>query len=106
MFAVASPGASAPGAIGKVMRLTSAWNAELELFHCVYDAALIGPGGFTSGSNEAAIRAFVEQRRRQLERVVEGATRRTVSRFARVFAGTTRRMRESFAKSSDTGPIC
>jgi len=72
MFAVASPGASAPGAIGKVMRLTSAWNAELELFHCVYDAALIGPGGFTSGSNEAAIRTFVEQRRRQLERVVEG----------------------------------
>ncbi len=37
-FAVASPGGVDPSAMNKVVRRASAWGAELELFHCVFDS--------------------------------------------------------------------
>ena len=71
MFAVASPGGSEPSAIDKAMHSASALNAELELFHCIFDVEVARPGRFATRDVEEDIHEFIEQRQRQLERAVE-----------------------------------
>ena len=71
MFGVATPDRPEPSAMGKAARLASALDAELELFHCVFDpdvgrVPLIGWRAI-----EPDIRDTVEQRRRRLEAAAE-----------------------------------
>src|SRR5581483_3212297 len=41
--------------------------AQLEIFHCIYDAQVDRPGRFGTHGAQADIREFIEQRRQQLE---------------------------------------
>ena len=54
--------------MSKAMRLASALDAELELFHCVFDADIARPGRFGSRGVQSDIREIVTQRHQQLER--------------------------------------
>jgi universal stress protein E len=67
MFAVAAPGGTEAGVMSKVVSLTSALDAELELFNCVFDADIGRPGRFGSRGVEADIQEIVAQRHRQVE---------------------------------------
>jgi universal stress protein E len=67
MFAVASPGGVDPMAMDKAVRLALALDAELELFHCVFDVDVAHPGRFATRGAQEDIHEFVEQRRQQLE---------------------------------------
>jgi universal stress protein E len=67
MFALASPGDIPPIELDKIEKLTAGLNAELELFHCIYDADVARPGRFATHGAQKDIRAFVELRRQQLE---------------------------------------
>lgn len=53
--------------MSKAVRLASGLDAELELFHCVFDADITHSGRFGSRGVEPDIREIVEQRHRQLE---------------------------------------
>ncbi len=71
MFAVAAPSGADASAMSKAVRLTCALDAELELFHCVFDPDIGRPGRFGSRGVEADIREIVDQRHRQIERSAE-----------------------------------
>jgi len=71
MFAVAAPSGADPGAMGKAVRLAATLDAELELFHCVFDADVGRLGRLGSRGLEAEIREIVDQRHRQLEYTAE-----------------------------------
>jgi universal stress protein E len=66
MLALASPGGTDPQLIAKAVRLATAMRAELELFHCIYDA---GANRARFGSHGATedIQVVIAQRREQLE---------------------------------------
>jgi len=66
MFAAAAP-ALETSAINKVARLARALDAEVELFHCIYDSDVSRPRRFGSRGIEQDIRELVAQRQRQLE---------------------------------------
>jgi universal stress protein E len=71
MFAVASPGDLQSPVMDKIPRLTAAQDAELELFHCLFDPNVAQPARFGSHGVEQDIRDFVEQRHAQLAQHVE-----------------------------------
>ena len=68
MFAVASPHEIGPIEIDKVGLITMALDAQLELFHCAFDADLTRPGRFARATAQADIRQLVANRQRGLER--------------------------------------
>ncbi len=57
--------------MSKAVRVASALDAELELFHCVFDAEIARPGRFGSRGVQSDIREIVTQRHQQLERNAE-----------------------------------
>lgn len=67
MFAVAAPGGVVPEVMDKAIRLASALDTELELFHCVFDRDISHPGRFATRGVQEDIHQFVDQRHRQLE---------------------------------------
>ncbi len=67
MFAVASPGGIGPAAMEKAVQVSSALDAELELFYCEFDADVARPGRFATCGAQEDIHQFVEQRHQQLE---------------------------------------
>ena len=71
LLAMASPGDLQSAAMEKAARLASVSDAELELFHCAFDAGIPRPGRHDSESVQADVRAIVESRRRELERSAE-----------------------------------
>jgi universal stress protein E len=71
MFAVAAPSGPEPSVMSKVVCLASALDAELELFHCVFDTDVARPGRFGSRGVEADIHEIVAQRHRQIEHTAE-----------------------------------
>jgi universal stress protein E len=71
MFAVPAPSGAEASAMNKAVRLASALDAELELFHCVFDADIGRPGRFGSHGVESDIREIITQRRQQVERTAE-----------------------------------
>ncbi len=67
MVALPVPGDIGPIEMGKVSALARALEAEVELFHCIYDAGLARPGLFASRGTRENIHEVVESRRHQLE---------------------------------------
>lgn len=67
MLAMATPGGMPPIEMGKIAKLTAGLDAELELFHCVYDAEVARPGRYATRGAQEDIHGFIEQRRQQLE---------------------------------------
>jgi universal stress protein E len=67
MFATATPGGIPAIEMDKVAKLVSGLDAELELFHCIYDAQVARPGRFATSGPQEDIHEFVERRRQQLE---------------------------------------
>jgi len=67
MFATATPGVIEPSTLGKVARLASAFDADVEMFHCVYDSGIARPGHFGSRGVAQDIREIVEQSHRRLD---------------------------------------
>jgi len=67
MFATASPGLIEPSTLSKVARLASAFDADVEMFHCVYDSGIARPGHFGSRGVAQDIREIVEQSHRRLD---------------------------------------
>jgi hypothetical protein len=67
MFAVASPGGVDPGTMEKTVQVSSALDAEFELFYCAFDADVARPGRFATRGAHEDIHQFVEQRHQQLE---------------------------------------
>lgn len=67
MFALPSPGSLDPVEVDKVSRISLALDAQLELFHCIYDAGVARPGRFATRGAQEDIHEFVERRREQLE---------------------------------------
>jgi len=66
MLAVEEPQTIDTGLAGKVLRIASAFDARIELHHCLYDAAAARPSR-SRAAGMARIRAAVELRHRQLE---------------------------------------
>lgn len=67
MFALAAPGGVVPEVMDKAICLASALDAELELFHCVFDRDVTHPGRFATHGAQEDIHQLVEQRHQQLE---------------------------------------
>jgi universal stress protein E len=78
MFAVPSPHDIGPIEIDKVGRIAAALDAQLELFHCAFDADLTRPGRFARATVEADIRQLVSNRQRELERAADRFRARSV----------------------------
>lgn len=57
--------------LAKVAQLASGLDAEVELFHCVFDADIARPERFGSGSLEQEIKELVDRRRKRLEHTAE-----------------------------------
>jgi universal stress protein E len=71
MFAVPSPHDIGPAEIEKVGRIAAALDAQLELFHCVFDAGFTAPAGVARATAQGGIRQLVSNRQRGLERLAE-----------------------------------
>lgn len=67
MLAIPAPGVIGPIEMDKVSGLARAFDAEVELFHCIYEAEIARPGLFASRGAREDIHEFVERRRQQLE---------------------------------------
>ncbi len=67
MFAMASPGGVAREALEKAVRITKSLDAELELFHCVFERAVAASNRAFSMGITQDIQQVVEHRRWQLE---------------------------------------
>ena len=66
MLAIASLGEIAPIEMGKICKLTASLGAQLEIFHCIYDAQAARPGRFGTRGAQEDIHEVIEQRRQQL----------------------------------------
>lgn len=73
VWAVASPGEieTNRSVADKALQIAAAMGAELEVFHCVYDADIDRPGRFASRGPELDVQEIVEHRHQQLERGAE-----------------------------------
>ncbi len=71
MFSVVSPGGVGAMEMRKVAQLASGLGAELELFHCIFDAHVTRPGRFGTRGAQEDIHEFVDRRREQLEHSAE-----------------------------------
>lgn len=67
MLALPAPGVIGPTEVGKVSGLARALDAEVELFHCLYDTTVARPGLFGSRGAQENIHEIVARRRQQLE---------------------------------------
>lgn len=67
MLAIPSLGEIAPIEMSKISKLTASLGAQLEIFHCIYDAQVARPGRFGTHGAQEDIHEFIEQRRGQLE---------------------------------------
>lgn len=72
MFSLVSPGSIRSLEMDKVVQLTSALQAELELFHCIFDPEITRDERFATRGVEADIQEVVYRRRQQLENGAEG----------------------------------
>ena len=79
MLAIPTPGGLSPIAMAKVCKLAAGLGAQLEVFHCIYDAEVGRPGRFASRGPQADIREFIEHRRRQLELIAGQLRSRGIS---------------------------
>jgi len=68
MFAVSSPGGVGPLVMSKVAQLAGGLDAEVDLFHCIFDSGVNRPGRFGTRGAQEDIHEFVDRRREQLER--------------------------------------
>jgi universal stress protein E len=71
MFSVTSPGGVGPLELSKVAVLSSGLDAELELFHCIFDPEVTRRGRFGTRGAQEDIHEFVDRRREQLEHTAE-----------------------------------
>lgn len=71
LLAVASPSGIDTAVLSKAAHLASAFGAQLEIFHCVFDEGIPGPGRDDSIHVESDIRELVEARHRQLEAIAD-----------------------------------
>ena len=67
MFSIPSLREIAPIEMDKICKLTAGLGAQLEIFHCIYDAEVARPGRFGGRGAQEDIREFIERRRQQLE---------------------------------------
>jgi universal stress protein E len=86
MFAVRSPGRVGSMELTKVAQLAAGLEAEVELFHCVFDPDIARPERVSSEDLEEEIKRLVDRRRRRLEHTAErlraqGVTVRTSVRW-------------------------
>lgn len=72
VFALATPDKVDPAVMQKVLRLTAALGAELELFHCVDGGLLSHPERLGSSEVEQQMDELIGQRERQLEHHAQG----------------------------------
>ena len=84
VFAMASPDGISRGALHKAARLAAGMGAELELFYCAFDPAIIHSGQLHSQSPEEDIRGYIEQRHRELRPLTEDLRRSGLAVRARV----------------------
>jgi universal stress protein E len=71
MFAVASTEVIESSALHKVARIAGALDAEVELFHCIFEPRVVRPARLGLRVIESDIRDAVEERRHQLEAAAE-----------------------------------
>ncbi len=71
MFAVPSPNDIGLIEAQKVARIVAALDAQLELFHCAFDAGVAHPGYFAPVQAQADIRQLVSGGQQGLERIAE-----------------------------------
>jgi len=71
MFAVRSPGGVGSGELAKVAQLALGLDAEVELFHCLFDPDIARPERLSSQGLEEEIRELVDRRHRRLEQTAE-----------------------------------
>lgn len=71
MFAVPSPDDIGLIEAEKVGRIAGALDAQLELFHCVFDADVAHPGQFASTHAEEDIQQLVARGQQRLERIAQ-----------------------------------
>ena len=67
MCSIPSLGDIAPIERDKIGKLTAGLGAELEVFHCIYDADVARPSRFGTRGAQEDIHEFVDRRREQLE---------------------------------------
>ncbi len=67
MFAVRSAGGVGSTELAKVAQLASGLDAEVEVFHCIFDRDIARPERLSSKGLEADIEELVDRRRRRLE---------------------------------------
>ncbi len=71
MFAVPSPQDIGLIEADKVAGIVKALDAQLELFHCVFDGDVARAGGFAPGSGQEDIQRLVSTREEEMERIAE-----------------------------------
>lgn len=71
MFSVTSPGELGPSGVNKVAQLALGLEAELELFHCVFETEGMRRRRFGAGGARKEIQASVDHRREELECTAE-----------------------------------
>ncbi|HYB65428.1 MAG TPA: universal stress protein [Steroidobacteraceae bacterium] len=71
MFAVRSPVGIGAAELGKVAQLAAGLDAEVDLFHCVFDPDIARPDRLSSVSLEEEIKELVDRRRKRLEYTAE-----------------------------------
>lgn len=69
MFAVPSPQDVGLIEADKVARIAKAFDAQLEIFHCVFDAGVARAGDFAPGSGQEDIQRLVSTAEQELERI-------------------------------------
>jgi universal stress protein E len=74
MVSIPSLGEIAPIEMDKICKLAAGLDAQLEIFHCIYDADVARPGRFGTRGAAEDIHEFIERRRQQLE-VIAGRLR-------------------------------
>ncbi|HUI62089.1 MAG TPA: universal stress protein [Steroidobacteraceae bacterium] len=71
MFAVRSPGRVGAMELAKVAQLASGLDAEVDLFHCMFDRDIARPERVSSEGVEEDIKELADRRRRRLEYTAE-----------------------------------
>jgi universal stress protein E len=71
MFAVRSPGGVRPPELAKVAQLASGLDAEVDLFHCLFERGIARPERLGSGGLEEDIKELVDRRQKRLEYTAE-----------------------------------
>lgn len=96
MFAMTAPGGVAQAALDKVLQIVQPLDAELELFHCVYEPGIASAGRAFSRGITQDIRQVVEHRRWQMENNARTASR---FRWTNPWSAVRRRSRKPFRRS-------